>query len=290
MSNEIQGVMGFRKTVNDEIITKSTFLHYDAYPEFTMEQIVDYLKGKSLKEVNDDFEKIILVEPSEDFPEGADESEQLQLENYQDYDLIYMYDAKEEIPSSKWVYIMDLDKNQVEVYEGGFGKLKENPYSFLQKNKDNEFVNLLITFPLDNIPSHWLQDIQIASLESNSDYFLEEHIANVLGYHRCENCGDVTKESTYSDKIGGCACSKCLSTPENIQRYVLQLEDQFVKWIQWTAGVSPRFSMSDFNSSMIISEDYLSYVIERAGKTRKQLIEEKHPNAEFRKVSVSLIG
>jgi hypothetical protein len=73
-------------------------------------------------------------------------------------------------------------------------------------------------------------------------------------------------------------------------RYVLKTSDgQFVKFIQWTAGVSPLFLTADFDDSMILTKDYLNYVIELVGKTRVELIMEKYPDLEILKVETKIL-
>ena len=77
----------------------------------------------------------------------------------------------------------------------------------------------------------------------------------------------------------------------NMKRYVLQTdENQFVTWIQWTAGVIPTIRNDVYDKSYIVSDEYLDYLLERTGKTRKQLLEEYHPNLKILEVSVTLVG
>lgn len=72
-------------------------------------------------------------------------------------------------------------------------------------------------------------------------------------------------------------------------RYVLKDGEEFVRWIQWTAGVVPHTRNGDFNKAMIIDDDYLNYEVEKTDKTRGELIKEYHPHIEVVKVTVSIV-
>lgn len=75
-----------------------------------------------------------------------------------------------------------------------------------------------------------------------------------------------------------------------MERYVLKLrENQFVKWIQWTAGVIPTIRTEAYEKSLIVSDDYLNYLIEPTGKTRKELIMKHYPDMELLQVKITII-
>lgn len=73
-------------------------------------------------------------------------------------------------------------------------------------------------------------------------------------------------------------------------RYVIKKDGDFVKWIQWTAGVSPLCRTDVFDKAYVVDDDYLNYIIERTEKTRKELILEKYPEIEILPVQVTLIN
>ncbi|GIN25526.1 hypothetical protein NSQ93_22485 [Bacillus sp. FSL W8-0445] len=74
-----------------------------------------------------------------------------------------------------------------------------------------------------------------------------------------------------------------------MKRYVVKMNDnKFAKWIQWTAGVVPLIREDVFDKAFIISDEYLSYVIEGVQQTRKELIHEHYPTAEIIPVKVTL--
>ncbi|MEN7388397.1 hypothetical protein [Bacillus licheniformis] len=55
-----------------------------------------------------------------------------------------------------------------------------------------------------------------------------------------------------------------------MKRYVVKMNDnKFAKWIQWTAGVVPLIREDVFDKAFIISDEYLSYVIEGYNKLEK---------------------
>jgi hypothetical protein len=72
-------------------------------------------------------------------------------------------------------------------------------------------------------------------------------------------------------------------------RYVLKKEDGFIRWIQWTAGVVPHVRTDDFEQAMIVSDDYLNYPVEKTDMTRRELIEEYHPDVEIKPVRIELV-
>jgi len=76
---------------------------------------------------------------------------------------------------------------------------------------------------------------------------------------------------------------------KNMFRYVLKIGDgTFVRWIQWTGGVVPTILTDSYQSALIVNNEYLDYVIGDTGKTRRDLILEKHPNLQIAEVKVTL--
>lgn len=72
-------------------------------------------------------------------------------------------------------------------------------------------------------------------------------------------------------------------------RYTMRLnENEYIKWIQWTAGVIPHVVTNNFDKAMIVDDDYLSYIIGKMNKSRKELIVEKYPDVEILEVEVTL--
>ncbi|MFJ8528316.1 hypothetical protein [Bacillus sp. NPDC094106] len=76
-----------------------------------------------------------------------------------------------------------------------------------------------------------------------------------------------------------------------MKRYIIQLDNQYVKWISWIGGITPNNPfLTDFDSAMIVSEEYLNCKIERAGLSRKELIKQKYPEVKFVEVKVVIVG
>lgn len=75
-----------------------------------------------------------------------------------------------------------------------------------------------------------------------------------------------------------------------LDRYVMKLEEnQFVKWIQWTAGVIPTVIIGTFEKSLIVNNNYLKRLVKPTDKIVKELIKEYYPNVEFLKVKISIV-
>ena len=75
-----------------------------------------------------------------------------------------------------------------------------------------------------------------------------------------------------------------------MKRYVIKIGEGYAKWIHWTAGVTPNVVLEGFDKALIVDESYLDYPVRQTGKSRKDLIKEKYPEAEFLEVVVSLVN
>lgn len=73
-------------------------------------------------------------------------------------------------------------------------------------------------------------------------------------------------------------------------RYVLKLgEDEFAKWIQWTATVSPLIRTGGFEEAMIIDENYLNTEVHpNLKKTRQEVLIEKYPEIKVIQVEITI--
>lgn len=134
-----RGIYGFYKNGIDKI----TYNHWDSYPTELGESIIKFIFSTSIEEMNNIFNKIIMVdEESNPTLEQIKECQkyyddkvgeksicdwycllrksQGKIESYKS-DLIYMIDGKDFIHDSlycEWVYIINLDTNELEIYEG----------------------------------------------------------------------------------------------------------------------------------------------------------------------------
>jgi hypothetical protein len=74
-----------------------------------------------------------------------------------------------------------------------------------------------------------------------------------------------------------------------MKRYVIQIGDKFVRWIQWTAGVEPTVLLDNEIYAMIVNEKYLANLVRNTGKSRRDLIKEAYPDAKFLEVRIEII-
>lgn len=142
-------------------VTKATYNHYDSYPDYLGESIVKFVRETSVGELNEIFDRIIMVEEdSKPTVEQINESiiyyddrvstgqidEWYALLRHSQGDLAvykkglrYMIDNSGFINDSscQWAYLVNLDEHMLEVYQG----FQDEP---------------LIEFTLDHIPSNWV--------------------------------------------------------------------------------------------------------------------------------------
>lgn len=178
-----RGVCGWFKNG----ITKVSYNHFDSYPEGLGRDIVSYATDRTLQQLNEDFEAVSLVEQS-DTPSEEAIATCVALNLYSDnmgrqspgdwYCLLYeaqgnlkayaqvgyMIDSKNFIKDSlfcEWGYIINLDTNTLEVYEGFQKANSESRYS-LQKPSDSGYwaCKLIYECPLATLPGSFEEFIK----------------------------------------------------------------------------------------------------------------------------------
>lgn len=176
-----RGSYGFYKNG----MTKATYNHYDSYPEGLGKDVVNFIKTTSIKELNKIFENLKIVnqdsEPTEEeikkLKKWSDQSVStgqltewyVLLRNTQGNlgafkeGLEYMIDGKDFLEDSlfcEWAFLINLDDNVLEVYEG-FNQDPEEQGRYRCENSRNGYfaVKLVETFPLDNIPNDWKERV-----------------------------------------------------------------------------------------------------------------------------------
>jgi hypothetical protein len=166
-----RGLYGIRKNGVD----KTTYNHYDSYPEVLGEDIVGFIKTTTIEEMNRIYDKIEMVNDSF-VPSDAElvawkltdkigekfdwysflREFQGNLDAYKG-DLKYMMDDSDFILESlfcEWAYIINLDHNVLEIYKGFQTKPNDGRYV---KKKEGEYYpcKLVATFSLKDIPENW---------------------------------------------------------------------------------------------------------------------------------------
>jgi len=134
-----RGVYGFYKDNTDKL----TYNHLDSYPSWLGNQIVNFVKSTSIEEMNQIFDKIILVnendKPTTEQIKDCEKFTNLGVSsqstndwycllresqgdlNVYKSDLKYMIDGKEFIKDSlwcEWGYVINLSSNILEIYKG----------------------------------------------------------------------------------------------------------------------------------------------------------------------------
>jgi hypothetical protein len=178
------GAYGFHKKGIDKI----TFNKFDSNPSFLGENIVSFIMNNSISEMNDVFERIILVDdktkPTEEqISECEDYFEDFygmisnmskdnwyallfkvhgRLSLYKN-DLKYMIDNNETIKESvycQWGYVINLDSNELEVYIGGQREPQNNRYKVDTPDKYGFYnCKLFKSIPFDKIDENTMDNI-----------------------------------------------------------------------------------------------------------------------------------
>lgn len=183
-----RGIYGFYKNKVDKL----AYNHWDSYPDILGKNIVDFIKETNIEEMNNIFDKIILVDQNSEptleqireckkWADLSVSSRQLNewyvlLRKTQGNlnafktDLKYMIDGKDFIKESlscEWGYIINLDTNKFEVYRGFQTENQDNRYKLTQNEvdrlkKEYEYYNckLIKEFDLKNVPEDWVKIIE----------------------------------------------------------------------------------------------------------------------------------
>lgn len=152
------GAIGFYKNG----VNKIAYNHWDSYPSELGNKIVNFIKSTTVEEMNEIFDKIILVDDNKKIYES--------LKNYQGDLSAYknkitnMIDASPFMKDSlfcEWAYIINLDTSKLEVYRG-FSKVKSNN-RYQPENADSQGywgVSLFVKFSLDKIPNKIMDELE----------------------------------------------------------------------------------------------------------------------------------
>lgn len=184
-----RGIYGFRKNKKD----KTSYNHYDSYPSYLGEQMFDYIKKHSIEEMNDLYDRLMLVDENKKISELTEEEKngleilfsyndknelidedmysllrnfQGDLEKYDRYHTVnIMCDSKDFIKNSlfcEYGYIINLDTNELEVFEGFQKKPQKTNRYGCECNKGY--------YPCKIIKKIKIEDIQ------NSDKLLKDYL------------------------------------------------------------------------------------------------------------------
>lgn len=166
-------------------VDKITYSHWDSYPTGLGKDVVKFIQRTSIEELNQIFEKIILVDES---AKATDE----QIEECKDYvdlnvntgtidnwycllrkaqgtlepykkDLRYMIDSKDFIKKSlfcEWGYIINLDTNELEIYEGFQDNPSNNRFKVTESEDGYYNCKLLKSIPLNEVSEELMDEIE----------------------------------------------------------------------------------------------------------------------------------
>lgn len=176
-----RGVYGFVKNNVDKL----TYNHFDSYFNGLGVDIVDFIRKTSIEEMNQIFDKIIMVKET-DIPTVEQVIKCYQFANlnvgtqcvsdfycllretqgdlfaYKNTELIYMIDDKDFIKNSlfcEYGYIINLDSEKLEIYIGGTKEKINNRYN-TEPFEGYYQCELIKEYPLENIPENWIEECE----------------------------------------------------------------------------------------------------------------------------------
>lgn len=186
-----RGLYGFRKNGMDKL----TYNHYDSYPSYLGEIMVEFCKTTSIKEMNDIFDRIVLVE-EDDVPTETQITECIEYyngdvsrrtpedwycllretqgnPNVYKHGLKYMIDHHEFIKDSlfcEYAYIINLDHECLEFWVGFQMKPDEdNRYGMIMEIEDGYYpCKMIAEYPLDTI-NQFSTQVLVDSMNSKAD-------------------------------------------------------------------------------------------------------------------------
>lgn len=211
-----RGAYGFRKNGVDKL----TYNHYDSYPSWLGSKVVKFCKNHSIKELNEIFDKIIMIDESNTPTEnqidecikngfadfsvstGSKDNWYCLLRNCQGNleclanakDHAYMIDKNDFIKDSvfcEYAYIINLDDEVLEFWEGFQNKPQEGNRYGTESDRGYYPCKLSLTFPLNEIDDvNKIVEMMEAGenaenvikiIELNSDYNLSVEEAKEIG-------------------------------------------------------------------------------------------------------------
>ena len=159
-----RGIYGYRKNKQDKLM----YNHYDSYPEGLGQNMLEYIKMYSNKEINDICDSIKFVENDKNFQiqqemEAKIQSREVYLSSFHKDSTILMPEDNGFIKDSvfcEWRYIVNLDTECLEVWRGfQIVSQKDNRYG-RKKNSDGYYpCRLMAEIPFDDLRKNKVQNI-----------------------------------------------------------------------------------------------------------------------------------
>ena len=159
-----RGTYGYRKNKQDKLM----YNHYDSYPEGLGQNMLEYIKMYSNKEINDICDSIKFVENDKNFQiqqemKGKIQSREDYLSSFHEDSTILMPEDNGFIKDSlfcEWGYIVNLDTECLEVWRGfQIVSQKGNRYG-RKKNSDGYYpCRLMAEIPFDDLRKNKVQNI-----------------------------------------------------------------------------------------------------------------------------------
>lgn len=161
-----RGTYGYRKNKEDKLM----YNHYDSYPEGLGQNMLEYIKMYSNKEINDICDNIKFVEKDKNWNlsremETRIQSREVYLSSFHEDSTILMPEDNNFIKDSlfcEWGYIVNLDTECLEVWEG-FQKKAQKGNRYGRKQIENGYYpcKLIAEIPFDDLRKDKVQSLEM---------------------------------------------------------------------------------------------------------------------------------
>lgn len=164
-----RGTFGYRKNKQDKLM----YNHWDSYPDGLGQRMLEYIKMYSTKEINDTYDNIKIVEADNDDKywkisaemERKIHSRDVFLSSFHEDPTLLIPEDNNFIKDSlfcEWGYIVNLDTECLEVWEGFQKKAQKGNRYGRKKNGDGYYPCKLITeIPFDDLRKDKVQSLEM---------------------------------------------------------------------------------------------------------------------------------
>ena len=161
-----RGIYGYRKNKQDKLM----YNHYDSYPEGLGQNMLEYIKMYSNKEINDICDSIKFVEKDKNWNlsremETRIQSREVYLSSFHEDSTILMPEDNNFIKDSlfcEWGYIVNLDTDCLEVWIG-FQKFPQKNNRYGRKKISDGYYpcRLIAEIPFDDLRKDKVQSLEM---------------------------------------------------------------------------------------------------------------------------------
>lgn len=160
-----RGTYGYRKNKQDKLM----YNHYDSYPDGLGQNMLEYIKIYSNKEINDIYDEIKFVEDDKNWNLSGEmetriQSREVYLSSFHEDKTILMPEYNDFIKDSlmcEWGYIVNLDTECLEVWKG-FQKIPQKDNRYGAESENGYYpCKLIAEIPFDDLRKDKVQSLEM---------------------------------------------------------------------------------------------------------------------------------